>query len=88
MVKIQLKTWGAWVAHSVERPTLAQVMISWFMSLSPVLGSLLTAQNLEPASDSVFPSLTAPPLLTLCLSVSLSKINIKKFTKKEKRFYF
>ena len=79
---------GAWVAQSVKHLTLAQIMISWFMSLSPVLGSLLTAQNLEPASDSVFPSLTAPPLLTLCLSVSLSKINIKKFTKKEKRFYF
>ena len=36
-------------------------------------GFVLTAQNLEPASDSVSPSLSAPPQLALCLS--LSKIN-------------
>ena len=30
----------------------------------------LTAQSLEPAWDSVSPSLSAPPLLTLCLSTS------------------
>ena len=57
---------GAWVAQSVERPTSAQVTISRFLSLSPVLGSLLTAQSLEPASDSGSPS------LSLCLSVSVS----------------
>ena len=34
-------------------------------------GSVLTAQSLEPASDSVSPSLSAPPLLVLCLSLSL-----------------
>ena len=33
----------------------------------------MTAQSLEPASDSVSPSLSAPPPLALCLS--LSKIN-------------
>ena len=38
--------WGAWVAQSVEHPTLAQVMISWFMSSSPASGSVLTAQSL------------------------------------------
>ena len=27
---------GSWVAQSVGRPTLAQVMISWFMVWSPV----------------------------------------------------
>ena len=26
---------GAWVAQSVERPLSAQVMISWFVDLSP-----------------------------------------------------
>ena len=66
------------MAQSVKRPTLAQVMISGFMSSSPTLGSVLTAQNLEPASDSVSPSLYAPPLLTLYSFVSLSKINIEK----------
>ena len=65
------------MAQSVERPTSAQVMISWFMGSSPALGSVLTTQSLEPASDSVSPSLSAPPLLalTLSLSLSLSKVN-------------
>ena len=61
---------GAWVAQSVERPTSAQVMISRCVSSSPVSGSVLTAQSLEPISDSVFPSLSAPPLFMLCLSLS------------------
>ena len=39
---------------------------------------VLRVQSLEPASDSVSPSLSAPPLLVLALSLSLSKINIKK----------
>ena len=61
--------WGAWVAQSVERLTSTQVMISWFVGLSPASGSVLTARSLEPASDSVCPSLSAPPLLTLSLSL-------------------
>ena len=71
IVKISMRS--AWVAQSVERLTSAQVMILWFMGLSPVSGSVLTAQSLDPALDSVSPSLSAPPLLTLCLSLSLSK---------------
>ena len=59
------------MAQSVERPTLAQVMISLFLSSSPTSGYVLTAQSLEPTSDSVSPSLSAPPLLMLCLSLSL-----------------
>ena len=65
------------VAQSVEHHTLAQVMISRFVSSSPALGSLLSVQS---------------PLLILCLPLSLSlpcscgcghtcslsKINIKK----------
>ena len=66
-------SWSTWVALSVERPTSAQVMISQFTSLSPTSGSVLTAQRLEPASDFVSPSLFVPPLLTLCLSLSLSQ---------------
>ena len=62
---------GAWVAQSVERPTSAQVMISWFMSSSHASGSVLTARSLEPASDSVSPSLSAPLPLILCLSLAL-----------------
>ena len=64
------------MAQSVERPTLAQVVISQSVSPSPASGCVLTAQSLEPASDSVSPSLSAPP--PLMLSLSLSKINIKK----------
>ena len=61
---------GAWVAQSVECPTLAQVMISRFVGSSPALGSVLTAQSLEPALDSVSPSLSAPPPLVLHISLS------------------
>ena len=68
--------WGAWVAQSVEHLTSAQVVISQFVSLSPASGSVLTAQSLEPASNSVSPSLSVPLPLVLCLF--LSKINVKK----------
>ena len=64
----------AWVALSVKRPTSAQVTISRSVSSSPASGSVLTAQSLEPVSDSVSPSLS----LTLphhALSISVSQIN-------------
>ena len=61
------------MAQLVKHPTLAQVMTSWLVSLSPTLGSVLTAQNLEPASDSVPLSHSAPPPLMLSLSLCLSK---------------
>ena len=61
---------GTWVTQSVKHLTSGQVMISRFVGLSPASGSVLTAQSLEPALDSVSPSLRVPPLLTLCLSVS------------------
>ena len=49
------------------------------MSLSPMSGSVLTAQNLERASDSVSPSLSAPPLLALCLFLKNKYLkNLKK----------
>ena len=59
---------GTWVAQSVKRLTSAQVTISRLVRSSPASGSVLTAQSLKPASDSVSPSLSAPPLLVLCLS--------------------
>ena len=58
------------MAQLVKRPTSAQVMISRSVSLSPASGSVLTAQSLEPVSDSVSPSFSAPPLLMLSLSLS------------------
>ena len=60
------------MAQSVERLTLAQVMISQFMSSSPALGSVLTAQSLEPVSDSVSPSHSVPPINALSLFLSPS----------------
>ena len=60
---------GAWGAQLVKHPTLAQVMISRFVGSSPTPGFVLTAQSLEPVSDSVSPSLSAPPLLVLLLSL-------------------
>ena len=56
------------MAQLVERPTSAQVMISWFVSSSPASDSVLTARSLEPVLDSVSPSPSAPPSLMLCLS--------------------
>ena len=79
-------------AQQVKHLTSIQVMISWFVSLSPTSGSVLTTQSLELASDSVFillksllrillwtPSLARGP----SFSHSLSKINIKTTKKKE-----
>ena len=65
------------MARPVERPPSAQVMVSRFVSSSPESGSVLTAQGLEPASDSVSPSLSASPPLVLCLSLSQKYIKCK-----------
>ena len=56
---------------SVKRLTSAQVMISRLVGSSPTLGSVLTAWSLEPASDSVSPSLFClSPIHVLSLCVS------------------
>ena len=65
---------GTWVAQWVKCPISAQVMISQLVSSSPTLGSVLTAQSLELASDSVSASLSVFPLLALySISLSLSQ---------------
>ena len=55
-------------------------MVSRFMSSSPALSSVLIAQSLEPALDSVSFSCPLPHSLSVFVSLSLSKIkkNIKK----------
>ena len=63
---------GHVVAQSVAWPTLAQAMISSFVSSIPASGPVLTAQSLEPASHSVSPSLSVPPLIALCHPLYLS----------------
>ena len=70
------------MAQSVKHPTSVQVMISRFASLTPASGSVLTAQSLEPAMDSVSPSLFAPPLLVLGLSQEMNKHKKKFLIKK------
>ena len=55
------------MAQSVKRPTSAQVMTSQFVGSGPTSGSVLTAQRLEPASDSVSLSLPFPHSHTLSL---------------------
>ena len=64
---------GTQMAESVKFPTSAQGMILWSVSSSPESSSVPTAQSLEPAWDSVSPSISAPPLLTLCQSLSKNK---------------
>ena len=54
---------GAWVAQVLKHQPSAQVMISQFVCVSPMLGSVLPAQSLEPPSDSV----------SACPSLSLSQ---------------
>ena len=62
---------GARVGQSVKPLTLAEIMMSQFVGLSPMSGSVLTAQSLVPASDSVSPfSLCPSPSHALSLSLS------------------
>ena len=61
------------MAQSVERLTPGQVMMSWFVGSSLTSGSVLIAQSLESASDSVSPSLSL--LHSRFVSLCLSKIN-------------
>ena len=68
------------MAQSVERPTPAQVTISRLMGSSPASGSGLTAQSPEPVSDSVSPSLSAPPLLTPSLSLKINALETHTHT--------
>ena len=70
----EVRGWGTWVAQLVKHPTSAQVMIWRFVGWSPMSGSVPTARSLEPASDSVSPSLSAPSLLTLSLPVSTMNV--------------
>ena len=73
------------MARSVRHLTSAQVMISQSAGWSPVSGSVLTAQSLEPASDSVSLFLpNAPHCRSLSASLSLSLKNKQTLKKKDK----
>ena len=49
---------GPWGAQSVKHPTSAQVMVSRVCGFEPQVG--LCAESQEPASDSLFLSLSLP----------------------------
>ena len=68
-IRFILKLQGIWVAQLAKHPTSAQGMVSWSMDMSPWSGSVVATQSLEPALDSVSPSLLAPPPLMLSLSL-------------------
>ena len=68
----------AWVAQLVKCLTWAQVMISWFLSSSPMWGSVLTSRSL--------PGIISLPLflpLPCLQALSFSKINKTLKKKKE-----
>ena len=60
-----VKPWGAWVAWSVKHLISVQVMISWFLSLSPESGEPCFSLSL---------SFSLCPSLTCALSLSQKKI--------------
>ena len=67
---------GAWVAQSVKHLTSAQVMISQFVGLSPVSGSVLTAQSLLGILSlplSLCPSPACKRVLVLSLKINTLK---------------
>ena len=66
--------WGAWVAQSVECLTLDfssghDLMVGEFKA-----HIRLCTDSAEPAWDSLSPSLSAPPLLALSLSLKIHKL--------------
>ena len=67
--------------------TSAQVMISQLVGSSPASGSVLTAQNLEPASDSVSPS-PLPHSRSVSVSLSLSLSLKNKYTLQKKKDFW
>ena len=63
---------GAWVAQLVgQAADFGSGHDLTVHEFEPRIGSVLTAQSLEPASHSVSPSLSAPPPLALDLSPPL-----------------
>ena len=64
------------MTRSVKHLTSAQVMISRSVSSSPVSGSVVIAHSLEATSDSVFPSLSAPPPLKINSKKNFNSINV------------
>ena len=68
LIKIPIRIFSLSAHGWLSRLSIRLWLRSWSHSLlssSPTSGSVLTAQSLEPALDSVSPSLSVPALLTL-----------------------
>ena len=78
------KRWGTWVAQLVD---VWLQLRSWSHSLSssPILGSVLTAQSLEPASDPLSSSLSARPPLVLSQNKYLLKNTVSPINKTKRQ---
>ena len=76
---------GAWMAQLVKRPTLdfGSGHDSAVVGIKPHIR--LCTESVEPAWDSVSPSLPAPPLLMHASSFSLSLSINKHFLKRKKK---
>ena len=59
-----------WLSRLSVRLRLRSRVVSQLVSSSPVSGSVLTAQSLDPALDSVSPSLSALNPLAFCFCLS------------------
>ena len=68
------------MAPSGKHSVSAQVMVSQRVGPNPTLGSVLIDQSLETPSDSVSPSLSAPPTLVCVHALFLPKINMNTHT--------
>ena len=68
---------GAWAAQSVGASDFGSSHDLTASEFEPASGSGLTAQSLEPASDSVSLSLSLPLPCSCSVSLSFSKINNK-----------
>ena len=69
------KKWDTWVAQSAKHTTSPQVMISRFVGLNPMSGSMWTAGAWSLLQILCLP-LSVPPPLVLSLSLSQKLINI------------
>ena len=78
---------GAWVAQSVEQPTLGlgSGHALSVRDFEPHVTWGLCADSAEPAWDSLSPSLSAPPLLSLFLSQKQKQTNKKPGRRKKKK---
>ena len=57
-------SWGTWVGQYVKHDMGSGHDLT-ASDFKPLLGSVLAAQSLEPTSDSVSPSFSAPPPISL-----------------------